>query len=385
MSRRTLLAVAVTATVAAIPTSQAATGPAVSLTVSSFKVKHGDAVVLSGNVGNGRAGVPVTILARPFTGSAFQRAGTARTGEDGAWSFRASPTVATTYQARAGGKPSRMLMIGVQPAISLAVQPNGRIQVRVEPDAFANRFVRLQRQQEGGAWSNALKLRLGPRSAAVVKATRLPTAAQTLRVALSVNQAGAGYLGSVSDTLRYPARWASLSAAPAELTFGESLTLSGRISARQAGVPVTILVRPLAKAEFQPRATVTTAAGGRWSYTVEPWVSAAYRARLGAAQSRVLSVGVRPAVGVDVGSGGTVTATVTAGRSLAGRAVQLQQRLVDGTWRTIARQRLDRQSRAVFPASATPGGRSVLRVAMSVNQAGLGYLAGFSREFAYLR
>jgi len=383
--RRTLLAAALVAAVAAIPTSQAATGPAVSLAVSSFKLEHGDSILLSGVVGNSRPDVPVTILARPFTGSAFQRAATVRTGANGVWSYRASPTVATTYQARAGGTPSRMLMVGVQPAISLTLQPNGRIQVRVAPDAFAGRSVRVQRQQDDGSWSTVLKLRLGSRSAATVKATRLPTTAQTLRVALSVNQAGAGYLGSVSEELGYPRRWASLSAAPAELAFGESLTLSGRISVRQAGVPVTIRVRPLAKAEFQPRATVKTVAGGRWSYTVEPWVSAAYQARLGAAQSRVLSIGVRPDVTVQVASGGRVTAKVTAGRSLAGRAVQLQQRQADGSWKTLARQRLDRSSEAVFPASAAPGGRSILRIAMSVNQAGAGYLAGFSREFVYQR
>jgi hypothetical protein len=61
--------------------------------------------------------------------------------------------------------------------------------------------------------------------------------------------------------------------------------------------------------------------------------------------------------------------------------VQLQRRLSDGRWRTISRNRLNIRSTAVFHP-ALPRGRSLLRVALSVNQAGSGYLAGFSVQRA---
>jgi hypothetical protein len=51
---------------------------------------------------------------------------------------------------------------------------------------------------------------------------------------------------------------------------------------------------------------------------------------------------------------------------------------------TIKRATLDLNSRARFQA-ALPVGANRLRIAMSVNQAGAGYLAGFSREIVYRR
>jgi hypothetical protein len=68
---------------------------------------------------------------------------------------------------------------------------------------------------------------------------------------------------------------------------------------------------------------------------------------------------------------------VVAARSLAGRRVQLQRHLLDGRWVTVAGARLNGRSTAVFHPKL-PRGRSTLRVALSVNQAGSGYLAGFS-------
>jgi hypothetical protein len=46
---------------------------------------------------------------------------------------------------------------------------------------------------------------------------------------------------------------------------------------------------------------------------------------------------------------------------------------------------LNASSVAIFPASLLPKGRSTIRVAISVNQAGPGYLGGKSRTLAYTR
>jgi hypothetical protein len=47
--------------------------------------------------------------------------------------------------------------------------------------------------------------------------------------------------------------------------------------------------------------------------------------------------------------------------------------------------RLNNKSTAIFHASALPHRTSTIRIAMSVNQAGPGYLAGISRTLAYHR
>jgi hypothetical protein len=77
------------------------------------------------------------------------------------------------------------------------------------------------------------------------------------------------------------------------------------------------------------------------------------------------------------------TTRVIAARSFAGRKVKLQ-RLTSRGWITVKRVRLTRRSARTFRVQLRRG-RSVLRVAMSVNQAGPGYLAGFSRTIVFRR
>ena len=64
--------------------------------------------------------------------------------------------------------------------------------------------------------------------------------------------------------------------------------------------------------------------------------------------------------------------------------MQLQRRSATGRWITIKRVRLNASSAALFKVTL-PRGRSALRIAMSVNQAGTGYLAGFSRTIVFRR
>jgi hypothetical protein len=69
---------------------------------------------------------------------------------------------------------------------------------------------------------------------------------------------------------------------------------------------------------------------------------------------------------------------VLGAHSFAGRTVQLQRHLLSGRWLTIARAHLNGRSAATFHPKLKHG-RWTLRVAISVNQAGGGYLAGFSQ------
>ena len=63
-----------------------------------------------------------------------------------------------------------------------------------------------------------------------------------------------------------------------------------------------------------------------------------------------------------------------AGRSMAGRVVQFQRwSSLTGQWVTLKRVQLDRSSSAHFSLKL-PKGLNKLRLTMSVNQAGAGYL-----------
>jgi hypothetical protein len=384
--RRLLSLLTVVAAVVAIPMAGAVRAPAVSLSASSFQVRYGDPIRLAGHVSNNKAGVSLGIFARSFTSSGFVRLATLTTGAGGRWTYTANPSIATSYQARTDGHASRTVLVGVRPAVSLATLASGRMQVSVLPQRFSGKFVRVQRRT-AGTWSALAQLRLNGHSRALVPAAITPPSTVALRATISVNQAGPGYLGGFSAPIVVPARWVSLSLAPTELTYGEAVTLSGLASPRQAGMSLTILARPAAKPEFQPLATLRTGTGGHWSLRTHPRIGTVYQAQATngtAATSRVLGVGVHPSATVRLISRGRMWTHIGAGRSMVGRDVQVQQ-LTEGQWHTVAKTFLNRNSEAVFPPSALPGGLSTLRIAMSVNQAGTGYLGAFSRTFTYQR
>jgi hypothetical protein len=382
--RRFLCLLAVVAAVLAIPTAQAVSGPAVSLAVASFDVSYGKQVALSGRVSSHASGVSVTVLARPFNRSGFATIATAKTRAGGWWSAAAKPSIATSYMAKVGKSTSKPLLVGVHPALTMRMLDNGGLRIRATAArSFNHKIVQLQRWT-GGGWSTILRSRLNSRSSATVPPSAVPQGRTMLRLAMSVNQAGVGYLGSFSPTTTMPSRWVSLSLSKLEINFGGSVALSGRVSPKVAGTTLAILSRPATKPEFQTLAVLRTGTGGRWSFRTSPKIGTTYQARVGTATSRMLAVGVRPTIHARIISGGRVWAHINSGRSMRGDDVQVQ-RLVEGQWQTIAKRPLNRNNEAVFPVKALPGGTSSLRLAMSVNQAGAGYLGGFSRTFVYQR
>jgi hypothetical protein len=384
MSRLICLAT-VAAAVLAIPTAQAVSAPAVSLEVSSFQVRYGDTVQLSGHVSNLQPGVVVGIFARPFTESGFARIATVATGNKGQWALEVKPEIATTYQARTTADESQTLLVGVRPAITLTQLDSGQVRVAVAADrSFARKAVKLQKQEPGGAWTTLAQIHLNAKSRAWVPMSIIPLQQTVLRATMSVNQAGQGYLGGFSKPMTVPARWVSLSTSATELEYGQPLRLSGRVSTRVPGAQLRILARPPSTPEFQPLATLMTGAGGKWSLTTYPKVGTVYEAQFSSTTSRMLGVGVHPTAKVRIISEGRVWTQIGGGRSFAGRTVQMQQ-LVEGQWHTVAKMKLGKNGIAIFPASRLPGGASTMRIAMSVNQAGTGYLGAFSDSFVYQR
>jgi len=374
----------VAAAVLAIPTAQSATAPTVTLNVSKFQVRYGDPLHLAGTVSTHKAGVMVDVYARAFTDSGFKQVAMVTTGKDGAWSYDAKPGIATSYRARTGDNTSRTLLVGVRPAITMTQLDSGLLQVQVEAArSFPGRAVKVQKL-DAGVWTTLTQLHLGAKSTALVPKALVPTQSTTVRATMSVNQAGQGYLGGFSAPLPLSSRWVSLTLSTPEIAFGDAVTLTGRISTRQAGTGLTVLARPAANPEFQPLASVTTGSGGKWSLTTMPQVGTVYQAQFNGTTSRILGVGVHPDVRAQVISQERVLAHVDAGRSLKGRDIQVQQ-LVEGQWQTIAKLPLNRSNEAIFAADSLPGGTSQLRVAMSVNQAGTGYMGAFGKPFVYQR
>lgn len=178
----------------------------------------------------------------------------------------------------------------------------------------------------------------------------------------------------------------TLVATSSRVIFGLPVRLVGVIGTKQADQRVTVFAQRSGAGSFSAVTTVLTGAGGTWTLLVHPKIGTSYKALFNGAASPIAAIGVRPAVTLHVvpKRRGRFSTHVIGTRSFAGRVVQLQRRLANGNWRTIARRALDRHSTAVFTPRLARG-RWTLRAAMSVNQAGAGYLAGMSPSIGYRR
>jgi hypothetical protein len=160
--------------------------------------------------------------------------------------------------------------------------------------------------------------------------------------------------------------------------------LSGRVASGRSNESVVVFAQPFASGSFSAVATVLTDAGGAWVLRVRPRILTAYKSVWSGNTSATVTINVHPAVSLRALGRLRFATHVTGTRSFAGRVAQLQRRRLDGSWVTIARARLNRASNAVLHPRLRRG-RSTLRIAFSVNQAGPGYLAGFSRSITIRR
>ena len=169
----------------------------------------------------------------------------------------------------------------------------------------------------------------------------------------------------------------TLVAAAREIVFGGRIRLSGVVPTLQPNEQVAIYAQPFGGDSFEAVTTVLSGAGGVWAYVARPQIATSYEASWRGGLTDPFAVSVHPRVAFSRLRSGRFVVHVTAGRSFAGRLVQLQ-RHNGSRWSTIRRVRLGVHSRAEFHVTL-PKGRSTLRVAFSVNQAGAGFLGGKSR------
>ena len=172
----------------------------VTLTALARDVVYGGRVRLTGVVPTRVANEQVVIFVQAYGEGSFHSVATVITASDGTWSYLATPQIATAYQASWHGGVSAPVTVAVHPRITLTRTRSGHFITRViAGHSFAHRIVQLQRRKNG-RWVTIKRVRLGVRSRAEFRAT-LPKGSSTLRIAFSVNQAGAGYLGGSSRSL----------------------------------------------------------------------------------------------------------------------------------------------------------------------------------------
>jgi hypothetical protein len=156
------------------------------------------------------------------------------------------------------------------------------------------------------------------------------------------------------------------------LTYGTQATLTGVISSHAAGQQVTIYYRPYPQPNLIQRATLLTGPGGTFSFIVAPQILTTYEASWKGVFAAPTTVQVQPKLTLGRNNGWIIH--VAGGRTFAGRAVQFQRlNLLTGQWVTLQKVILNSRSSARI-AYPLPKGTSRLRLTMSVNQAGAGFL-----------
>jgi plastocyanin len=165
------------------------------------------------------------------------------------------------------------------------------------------------------------------------------------------------------------------------VTYGTQATLSGVVSNHRAGEQVTIYYQPYPQPNLIQRATLLTTTGGAFTFIVEPQILTTYEATWKGAYATPTSIEVTPKLTLGRNNGWIIHAF--GGRSFAGRAVQFQRlNPATGQWVTLKKPLLNSKSSARV-LYQLPKGMNHLRVTLSVNQAGAGFLGAISTTVAY--
>jgi plastocyanin len=175
----------------------------------------------------------------------------------------------------------------------------------------------------------------------------------------------------------------SIGAAVPILAFGQSTHVSGVVSNGKVGETVTVYAQPYGQASPALIATLLSTTNGVWDTIVKPTLLTSYQAHWKSTVSATISLQMRPNV-LFSASRGMGFVKVKSDRSLQGRKVYVQRFTRFGQWVKMKRVILGASSSRLFYLRLTRG-RYTLRVFMSFNQVGAGYLDGFSRTITYRR
>src|SRR5258708_2921752 len=151
----------------------------------------------------------------------------------------------------------------------------------------------------------------------------------------------------------------SLAATPSVVTYGVKTTLSGTVSTQPTGEKVDILAQAAGENAYKVIATVSTTAGGAFSYAVAPAKNTNYEARsklagLPLLTSSAVTVKVRPKVVLSRLSLHHFTVSVSAADSFVGKYVVFQRYLAaTAKWTTVKSVQLKAMVQTAVPLPGT--------------------------------
>jgi plastocyanin len=170
----------------------------------------------------------------------------------------------------------------------------------------------------------------------------------------------------------------TIGAATPIIDYGQSTHISGVVSSKQAGETVTVWAQPYGQVSAVQIATLLTGTGGVWDVMVKPTLLTNYQAHWKSTVSAQVGVQLRPTIVFGAAKRwGSVK--IKADRSLTGKKAYLQKFTRFHEWVKVRPVVLGSGSAKRFLLELPGGHRYAVRIFMSLNQIGAGYLDGFSR------
>jgi plastocyanin len=174
--------------------------PSVSIATSAGVVFYAAGIHVSGFISSGAANQTVEIWSRPFGQASFAKAVDLKTITAGGFDWSTVPTILTEYQAKWGTRSSAVASVAVRPRITFIRRAPWFIASAKAATSMAGRWLYVQRKSSLGQWVNIKKVRLGSTGTKRFRIT-LKSGRNLMRMFMTTNQAGAGYLWSNSRSL----------------------------------------------------------------------------------------------------------------------------------------------------------------------------------------
>lgn len=175
--------------------------PSVSAGVTPPITTAGNSVNISGVISPAAVGDTVVVYAQPYPQLSFVEIARVQTTTNGVFGFSHTPTILTAYKAEWKGKSSAVITTAVSPALSLRKVGNWFVVSAKAAKSFSGRWVYVQRLNQFGQWVSLRKVFLNRQSTQRFKLTTLRPGLSRIRVYMTTNQAGAGYVFSASQTI----------------------------------------------------------------------------------------------------------------------------------------------------------------------------------------
>jgi plastocyanin len=181
--------------------------PSISIGASTGIMVAGSDIHVGGVISPAAVGETVTIFAQPFGQMSFAEIARVQTTTNGVYDFVTSPQILTSYKATWRGRTSAVISVAVAPRLTLSKIRSWFVARAQSPaKSFAGRFVYVQRQNRFGDWVRIKKVFLNRQGAKRFKLPGLPNGMNRLRILMSTNQAGSGYIFGTSQTLSFRRR-----------------------------------------------------------------------------------------------------------------------------------------------------------------------------------